>query len=161
MRTRSAELAERFIEATEQVVTLVEEISDERWGWVTSAEGWTVAAVAHHIARAFLPEAALIQQVARGEEIMAAYKDWTIIHSSNAERKEQFAACTKDEVVELLRANREEALAIVRELSDSQLDNAAVIPIIRPEPLTAGQLVEGLLIGHINGHVASIQATVA
>lgn len=82
---------------------------------------------------------------------MAAYKDWAIIHTSNAEGKERFAACTKAEVVALVRANRKEALAIIRGLSDAQLENAAVIPLIRDEPFSAGQPIEWLLIGHIGG----------
>lgn len=161
MGPRLAELTGRFDAAAEGAIALVESVPDARWTDRTAAEGWTIAAVAHHIARAFLPEARLIRQVATGEPIMAAYRDWSLIHAANAEGKDRHAACTKAEVVDLVRANRTEALAIIGDLRDDQLDNAAVVPILGDEPRSAGWLIERLLIGHIEGHLASIRATLA
>ena len=102
----------------------------------------------------------MIQAVVHGKSIHPIFQDWALLHSGNAERSVAHAACSKSEVLDLLRANTESALVSMRALTDAQLDRSAIVPIIADRPVTAGQLIEWVLIGHIRGHLASIRAAV-
>ncbi len=71
---------------------------------------------------------------------------------------EQYANCTKQETLALLRKNAATAAGTVRGLSDEQLDRSA--PVLGGPPMTAQQMVERVLIGHVQEHHGSIRATV-
>src|SRR5690349_21778727 len=53
-KTRAQELAERFDTDNGVVIGFVQAASDDQWNRVTTAEGWTVAATAMHIATGHL-----------------------------------------------------------------------------------------------------------
>jgi len=159
MEARAAELAARFEDACSDARSLVAAIPDDRWEGSCEGEGWSVAAVAHHIARAIVPETALIEAIVNEQPISATYRDWTLIHANNAQNADRFAACTRREVLDLLQANQTRSAELVRGLSAEQLKRAAVVPIVGDSPLSADRLIEILLIGHIRGHLASLQAS--
>ena len=77
----------------------------------------------------------------------------------NAQHAREQAHCTKAETLALLRRNGEAAARVVRALDDSQLDSSATIITGRP-PLTAQQVTERILIGHVRGHLATIQTAI-
>jgi hypothetical protein len=58
-----------------------------------------------------------------------------------------------------LRRNGEAAARIVRALDDAQLDSSATIITGRP-PLTAQQVTERILIGHVRGHLATVRTAI-
>jgi hypothetical protein len=79
------------------------------------------------------------------------------LHQMNAEHAKQFANCTRDETLVLLRKNAAGAASTVRGLSDDQLDRSA--PLLGGPPMTAQQVIERVLIGHVQEHHGSIRTT--
>lgn len=47
---------------------------------------------------------------------------------------------------------------MIRDLRDEQLEGTAEIPVLGGGSLSARQLIEGFLIGHLRGHLASMRA---
>jgi hypothetical protein len=80
------------------------------------------------------------------------------IHQMNAEHAKQYAGCTKEETLALLRKNAAAAASAVRGLSDEQLDRSA--PMLGGPAMTAQQAIERILIGHVQEHHGSIKSTV-
>jgi hypothetical protein len=70
------------------------------------------------------------------------------LHQMNAEHAKQSADCTKTETLALLRKKRG--------LSDEKLDRS--VPVLGGPPKTAQQMVEQVLIGHMQEHHGSIRA---
>ena len=77
----------------------------------------------------------------------------------NAKHAREFAGCTKAETAALHKQGALAAAATVRGLSDAQLDRSGVI-MTGMAPMTVQQIVEGVLIGHLDEHRRSIRATV-
>jgi hypothetical protein len=59
-----------------------------------------------------------------------------------------------------LRRNVATIAATIRTLTDEQLDRTAALPMIGGKTLGTQQLIETGMIGHIRGHVASMQTAV-
>jgi hypothetical protein len=57
-----------------------------------------------------------------------------------------------------LKANGEKSSALVRGLSDAELDRSASVLGGMPA-MTAAQAIEGILINHVHEHLGSIRAT--
>ena len=75
----------------------------------------------------------------------------------NAARAQQCAGCTKKETLELLRRNGAAAAALARGLNDDQLDRTGTF---FGQTMSTAQLIERVLIGHIEGHGRSIRVVV-
>jgi hypothetical protein len=156
MGQRSQALAEQFEQANRQMTATIERCSDAQWKTKTPGETWPVGVVAHHVAQALEAVAGIVRLVATGQPLPPMTMD--DIHKMNAEHAKQYATVTKDETVALLRKNGAAAAGTVRGLSDEQLDRSA--PVLGEPLMTAQQLVERGLIGHVKEHHGSIQAVV-
>jgi hypothetical protein len=156
MSQRSQALAEQFEQGHRQMVATMERCSDAQWKSKTSGEQWSVGVVAHHVAQALEAVAGIVRMIATGQRLPPLTMD--DLHKMNAEHAKQYANVTKDETVALLRKNGAAAAGTVRGLSDEQLDRSA--PVLGGPLMTAQQLVEQGLIGHVKEHHGSIQATV-
>ena len=153
MGQRATTLADRFEQANQEMIATVDRCSDAQWRVTTSGEQWSVAVVAHHVAEAHKYIAGLVHQIAAGQPLPPMTMD--MIHQGNAEHAKQHADTTKAETLGLLRGNAAAAAAAVRGLSDEQLDRAA--PLLGGQPMSAQQVIENILIGHVKGHLGSIQ----
>ncbi len=156
MGQRSQALAEQFEQANRQMIATIERCSDAQWKTKTSGETWSVGVVAHHVAQGHEAIAGLVRMIANGQALPPMTMD--TIHQMNAEHAKQYANATKDETLALLRKNAAAAAGTVRGLSDQQLERSA--PVLGGPPMTAQQMVERVLIGHVKEHHGSIQATV-
>jgi hypothetical protein len=78
-----------------------------------------------------------------------------MLHKSNAEHAVQHAHTTKAETLALLRQNGAAAAATVRGLGDAELDRVG-----GSMGMTAAQMIERILIGHVNDHHGSIRKAV-
>jgi hypothetical protein len=79
------------------------------------------------------------------------------IDQANAEHAQQYANCTREEVLEILGWDVPPASAALRALGDDQLDRTAVVLAGAP-PMSTEQVIESILIGHAAGHLESIRA---
>jgi uncharacterized damage-inducible protein DinB len=157
MGTRTEALARLFETRAQQAAAVVEEVSDADWQKVTTAEGWTVAATAHHLAGAFEPVAGMAAALAAGQTL----GDFTraMLDEMNAAHARDFARCTKAETLALHRKNTAAAAAVIRGLGDDQLDRRVTVFTDAP-PMTVEQFLTGGLLTHIDEHVGSIRTTI-
>ena len=156
MSQQSQALASRFEQASHEMIATVERCSDAQWKTQTSGEKWSVGVVAHHVAQAHEAIAGFVKMIATGQPLPPLTMD--MLHQMNAEHAKQFANCPKAETLALLRKNAAAATSTVRGLSDEQLDRSQ--PVMGGPPMTAKQMVEQVLIGHLQEHYSSIKATV-
>ena len=156
MGARAEQLARRFDESCTEFNKVVESLSDAAWKKVTSAEKWAVGVVAHHVAEAHAGIGGLVHRVATAQPLPGLTMD--MIHANNAKHAKEYANVTKAETLALLKANGDKTSALVRGLSDAELDRSASVLGGMPA-LTAAQAIEGILINHVHEHLGSIRAT--
>jgi hypothetical protein len=147
-------LAQRFEEASKDFEAKIKALSEQEWQAKTPEEGWTVAATAHHAAGSSGPIAMMAQAAATGSAMPPITAD--DLHRMNLEHSQQFAKASREETVALLHETVPPAAQMVRGLSDEQLSKTAMLPL--GMELSAEQIIENVLIGHLVGHGASIQA---
>ncbi len=156
MSDRARTLADRFEQANRDMVATVERCTDAEWRTKTAGEGWSVGVVAHHVAGSHAALAGLVERVATGQPLPGV--TWEQINQGNAAHAKEHANCTKAETLALLRQNAGTAAATVRGLNDAQLDRAA--PLMGGPPMSAQQVIERILIGHVQDHLGSIRAAI-
>lgn len=157
MNERIQELADRFEQANAEATAAVERLSAADWQKRTG-EGWTVAATAHHIAIVHEGIVAFVAEVANGTARQRS--EMGSINESNARHAEEYAVCSKDEVLAEMRSRGAAAAAILRGLTDAQLDRVTDaipgMPVVSTE-----RIIEMALIGHVTEHLNSIKRAVA
>jgi hypothetical protein len=122
MATRGETLARQFETKAPEAAAVFERLSDTDWGKVTAAEKWTVGVTAHHIAVAHQVIGNLIQTLADGKPGPNITMD--ALHAMNAQHAREHAGCTKAETLALHRQNATAAAAMLRGLSDEQLERS-------------------------------------
>lgn len=152
MSERARSLAERFEQANRELIHTVEGLSDAQWRTKTTGEGWSVAVVAHHVAGGHQGIAGFVARIAHGEPVSL---DMDMINKGNAEHAIQHANATKAETLALLRQNGAAAAATVRGLGDTELDRVG-----GSMGMTAAQVIERILIGHVHDHHGSIRKAI-
>jgi hypothetical protein len=157
MSARAESLAKQFEAKAAEATAALGKLSDADWKKVTAAEKWSVGVTAHHLAGAHEPIAGIVKTVAAGKSIPNFTMD--MLHEGNAKHAREFANCTKAETLALHQKGVAAAAAAVRGLSDAELDRSGTVLTGAPA-MTAQQVVEGILINHINEHLGSIRKTV-
>ncbi|MDQ6908536.1 MAG: DinB family protein [Chloroflexota bacterium] len=158
MSERAQELAVQFAQSSHAVIAFAEQCSVDDWRLITDEERWSVGVVCRHIARGFEVHPQLVQQAATGQPMPTGY-NWDAIHESNANQAREWAGCTQQETLALLHRYRSEAVAVVRGLSDEQLERT-VMPPLDNVRVSVQQIVEGMT-DHPRAHLASLRATVS
>lgn len=155
MTSRAETLAAQFEAKVQEVTTLIESLSDAEWKKVTTAEKWPVGVVVHHVAMSHAGLARAVKAIAEGKSGDGITMD--ALHAMNADHAREFAACTKAETLALHKKNGAAAAAVVRGLTDAQLDAKGTLIAGRP-PASAAQIA-GVLCSHVDEHVGNIRAT--
>ena len=159
MGTRSEALAEQFEQAVADFTKAIESCSDADWR-ATTPEGWTVAALAQHVAGQFSLEKEFLDAAA-GTGPLVTYT-WADVNAKNDARAAANTNATKEDVLAELARNVPPMAAWVRGLSDEQLDRTAPLSLADGAPVSTEQLLlGGVLIDHVNGHLKSIEAATA
>ena len=157
MGTKAEQLAAKFEQTAKDFGSKIQGMSENEWRAKTPEEGWTVAATAHHAAGSSGPISMMVQAAATGGPMPPITADG--LNQMNLEHSKQFAACSKEETLKLLNETTPQAASVVRGLTDEQLSRKATMPAL-PMELSAEQIIENVLIGHLAGHGASIAAAV-
>lgn len=156
--TRAEDLAKRLEQVNQEAIKMVEGCSDAQWRALCAPEKWSVNVAAHHIAGGHEPIAGFVLGIATGQPLPPITEE--MFDQRNAEHAKQFANCSKQETLALLRSGGAKAATIVRGLSDAQLDRTATSAAMGPEPRSAQWVAENVLIGHAQGHLESIRAAI-
>lgn len=156
MSERARTLAQHLEQANHDLIATVEGLSDAQWGATTPGDGRSVGVVAHHVATSHKAVAGLAGAIAHGQPVPPITMD--MIHEGNAAHAAQYAHCTKAETLALLRQNGAAAVAVVRALSDAELDRTATFPM---GTLSVAQVVERILTGHAQDHHGTIKRALA
>jgi hypothetical protein len=157
MGAKGEAFAKQFEAKVEEATALLEKLSDADWGKTTAAEKWTVAATAHHLASSYEPIAQIIKTIAAGQAL--PYFTRQMLDEMNAQHAKEFADCTKPETIALHKKGAAAAVAAVRGLSDAELAKTGTVFTEMP-PMSAEEMVNGALLGHIDEHFGSIRKTI-
>ncbi len=157
MSTRSNALADRFDQTVDEFTRAIESASDAQWAASGGPEGWTVAAIAQHVAGQFPLEREFIDEAAQGGAGLGY--TWDDINGKNDARAAANMHCSKADVLALLRDGAGSMSAYIRGLNDEQLDRTAPLKLAGGAAVSTQQLIEGgVLIEHITGHLESLRA---
>ena len=157
MGARSDMLAKQFEERANALTETIEKMSDADWKKVTTAEKWPVGVTAHHVAGAHEPISGMAKAVASGQTLPPFTMQ--MLDESNAQHAKDFANCSKAETIALNKKGMASASAIVKGLSDAELKKSGSLMTGMPA-MTVEQIIEGVLINHVNEHLGSIKATI-
>ena len=157
MSARAETLAKQFEAKAAEMTGALEKLTDADWKKATGGEKWTVGVAAHHVASSHEPIAGILKTVGGGKPMTPFTMD--MLNEGNAKHAKEFANCTKDETLALHKKGAAAAAAAVRGLSDAELDRSATVLAGMPA-MTVQQMIEGILIHHIEDHFGSIRKTV-
>ena len=157
MGARAEMLAKQFEAKASEMTGVIEKLSDADWKKVTAAEKWPVGVTAHHVAGAHEPISGMAKAVASGQTLPPF--TMAMLDEMNAKHAKDFAGCTKAETLALHQKGVAGAAAMVRGLSDAELDRTGTVLTGMPS-MSVQQIVEGILINHVNEYLGSIRATV-
>jgi hypothetical protein len=160
MNQQSHELTAAFLQAHHDLLAFVERCGAEHWQAICPDEGRSVGVLLHHVALGYAVETDLIRAVASGQPLPAIWSDWAEVDRFNAAHAERHHDCTKQETVALLQQHAATTLEYIEGLSEAELWRTTHVPILTPsvgEAVSARQLIEGLLPGHIQMHLASMK----
>ena len=162
-KSRSESLADQFEAALGNFTGVVESLSGDQWrmrGRNTPGmrindedEARPLGVIAHHVAVNLNVIMGRIQAVIRGQPTPPID-----FKQSNARHANEYADTTKAEVLTLLRASGDQIAKDLRSMPDEKLDIARELP---SGTMTVQQRIERVLIGHLQGHQGSIEATIA
>ena len=161
--SRSERLAEQFEAAQESFIRVVDGLTNEQWrmrGRNTPGmrvndedEARPLGVIAHHVAVNLEVIMGRIQAILR--EAPTPSIDFKKV---NAKHANEFADATKADVVSLLRESGDQIAKDLRNITDEMLDLTRELP--NGGTMTVQERIERVLIGHIQGHQGSIEATI-
>ena len=155
MAGKGEALAKQYEAKVQEATGVFDRLSDADWK-KTTAEKWTVGVVAHHVAGGHEGIGGIIKTVAGGQSVPNFTMD--MLHDMNAKHAKEFASVSKAETIALHKKNAATAAAIIRGLSDVDLGKSGTVLTGMP-PMSVEQIVNGILLNHIDEHLKSIRAT--
>ncbi len=139
---------------------LIEDLSDPQWGKVCPGTGWTVGVTANHaVSHIGLVDFALA--VASG--VRSPLADITLedLNAGNASNSAANAGVTRDHVLAELKANGPKSVEAVKAVDPAKLSVAQKMGFAGGAEVPVAALLEGPLIGDLEGHLADIRAGLA
>jgi uncharacterized damage-inducible protein DinB len=158
MGAKGEAYAKEFEAKAGEAAALLEKLSEADWKKTTTAEKWTVAATAHHIARSFEPITGMIEGLAAGRTL--PHFTPQMLDEMNAQHAKEFAGCSKAETLALHKKGAAATAGVLRGLSDSELAKRGTVFAGIP-PMSAEDMVKRALLDHIDEHFGSIRKTIS
>lgn len=156
MSMQVREIIDQFEAANNGMISIIGSCNEEQLRTITTAEGWTVAATAHHVAIVYPAFANITELYARG----GTYNPTTTqeeIDEMNAAHARDYANVPGDEVLEKLKVGGAQIAAALETIPAENLSNVA--GIYAGNELTVEQALAYIVVGHTNQHLASLQET--
>ena len=156
MGARGEAYAQQLRKETDGLKRTLDGMSDAAWQTKTGPENWPAGVAAHHVAEGTQQVAALVQMIAKGQEMPPFTPE--ILDQMNAQHATEHAGCTKKDTIDLLEKNTKDAEQLLCNLSDEQVDKTASF---FGQTINNQWMIENILIHHVADHGASIAAVVS
>ena len=150
--SQAEELAQKFEEANAAAIASIEACGEAEWQ-ATGEEGWTAAALAHHLAGGHAGISGIVTGIGAGGFEVAITPEQ--LDAQNATHTADFAGINKATVLDLARDGGVAAAAALRAMSETQLAESGDL---FGQSATAAEVAENILIGHVLGHLESFKA---
>jgi SAM-dependent methyltransferase len=153
---RAALLADRIEQGAAGLAAFAETLSDAEWSTpVSQTDHRPVGVIVNHVASMYPIEIDVAKAVAGGNAVTDV--SWDAVAQINAKNAQENATVSKAAALELLRKNSREAAAVVRALTDDELDQAAPFSLSFGAPMTAQFVIEDHALRHSWHHLAKIR----
>ena len=156
MTQRNETLATAFEQVAGRILTVADGLSDAAWGVAPAGEARTAGQIAYHTAEVYHNVGGFIQMAVSGQPLPALTME--MIHGFNAEQAAHYADAGRAGALEMLRQNGTATAALLRTLSDTQLDTGAEF---LGQRFTVESLAQNGLVRHAEEHLASIRDAAA
>jgi hypothetical protein len=160
MSERAETLAAQLEAENAAMIAFAESCPEAVWTTPCVDDGRTIAAVVRHVGGAYIAHTRLVQAGTSGEPVPAMFGDWETIHRGNAISAEKYANADRGETIASLQRNGANLAAMIRDLTDEQLDRTAVVPIVSDEARTVAEIIAFPVIDHPRGHLVGLRATI-
>jgi hypothetical protein len=155
---RADALADRLEQGAQALVDFAASLTEEQWKSRCMPDGRTVGVIVHHVGFVYPIEIDISRPLAKGEPLTGVTMD--DVHAMNAKHAIDYAAVTKEQAIELVRANSAAAAAAIRALSDEQLAQAAPASLYADAPITCQFILEDHAVRHSYHHLARLRRSV-
>jgi uncharacterized damage-inducible protein DinB len=156
MTQRSETLATAFAQVAGQILTVTDGLSDAAWNVAPAGEARTAGQIAYHMAEIYHNFSGLIQLAVAGQPLPVLTME--IVHGLNAEEATRYVGAGREDALALLRQNGAATAALLRSLSDAQLDTGTEF---FGHSMTVESLAQNGLVAHAEEHLASIRSAAA
>src|SRR5208337_130377 len=154
MSGRSKKLADRLNSLNEEVISFVENCTEDDWSRI-GAEGWPLGVTARHIGANHYPAVSAVRMILSGEKLPEMTME-QITEFANRHAKEH-AECTKSEVLDILRTQGRKLVEFAGGLEDSELDKTGYLPALGSN-MTVEQYIDAVIIRSGREHFENIKA---
>jgi hypothetical protein len=158
MSRRSEALAERLEQGATALANFAAGLTEEEWETRTPKDGRRIGVIVNHVATVYPLEIEFAQTVARGEVVTGLTAE--VINKMNAEHAGENDGVTKQQTLELLRQNSAAAAAVIRALSDEELDRAVPVSLYSDATVTCQFVLEDHAVRHSYHHLERLQSAV-
>ena len=155
---RAHALADTLEDGARALAAFAATLSEAEWRVPLPHDGRPLGVVVHHVASVYPVEIELALTIASGASITGLTPH--DIHAMNAGHAAQQTDVTKADALRLLEENSAAAAAVIRGLSDAQLDTTTTNSLYGEAPLTCQFMLEDHAVRHSYHHLAKIRAAV-
>ena len=157
MNQKAKELAEKFTTFNKEMLSIVENCTDEDWQKESGGEKWTVGVVAHHVAAGHYSSLDLVKMIVAGETLPPLTMD--TIDRMNAQHAQENADCTKAEVLALLRQQGAAFANYLEGLSEADLSRTGYLAALDGD-VSAQQFVEMIILHSAGDHLTNMKTAI-
>ena len=155
----SSDLTQRLNLAIADLVRMVERMDERQWRLISREEGWRVGSIVNHVSLALVFHADMILRIASGRELGATtMRD---IHEINRTNAVDAPPILREDTLDQLRRHGQRVSRVIQRLSPEQLERSAALPLFDGQVFTTLELINAVVIGHVEAHSRSVRATLA
>jgi uncharacterized damage-inducible protein DinB len=148
--------AKALTNTNSEFVRFIQTCTDDEWRRVCPAEGWTVGAVANHIARGHETVLGWIETIRDGRDVPGSPEQHD---ATNAQMAQAAIGVTQEDVTSLANENMAKLSVLLTSLTESDLAMSSPFGPAGGMKMSVGQLAGNR--GHLEGHLASMRETLA
>jgi len=156
MSARANQLADRIEEGAALLAAFARDLSKAQWDTVVPRDGRTVGIIVHHVASMYPIEMGVVQTAVAGDSITDV--TWEVVAQINAAHALEHGSPSRQEALDLLARNSQEASQAVRRLTDADLARAVPFSLSFDAPMTVQFIIEDHPLRHAWHHLARIRA---